>query len=225
MKQPAILLLRGLHAMRVRPRLLLAFITGLLASVALPDYLNTSTRSLLTWDIGAGFYLVLALWMIFSAPLEAMQKRACMQDEGALVVLGMTIIAASASLAAIILELSGLKERNILGQGIHVLLVIGTFAISWLLVHVTFALHYAHLYYLKKEQTGQSGLVFPDESLPIYTDFLYFALVIGMTSQTADVGIASPQIRRLVMMQGLIAFVFNTSLLALTINIAAGLIN
>lgn len=225
MKQPAILLLRCLHAMRVRPRLLLAFTAGLLASMALPDYLNTSTRLLLTWDIGAGFYLVLALWMIFAAPLEAMQKRARMQDEGALVVLGMTIIAASASLAAIILELSGLKERNILGQGIHVLLVIGTFAISWLLVHVTFALHYAHLYYLKKEQTGQSGLVFPDESLPIYTDFLYFALVIGMTSQTADVGIASPQIRRLVMMQGLIAFVFNTSLLALTINIAAGLIN
>ena len=67
--------------------------------------------------------------------------------------------------------------------------------------------------------------MFPEQDLPIYSDFLYFAMVIGMTSQTADVGIASSQIRRLVMVQGLVAFIFNTSLLALTINIAAGLIN
>lgn len=210
---------------KVRPRLLLAFVVGVLASVLLPDHLTHSTRLLLTWDVGAGFYLILALWMIFTAPLQAMQKRARLQDDGALAILGMTILAATASLAAILLELSGLKERNSLGQGLHVLLVIGTFAISWLLVHVTFALHYAHLYYVKKECTGEAGLIFPDEDLPIYSDFLYFSIVIGMTSQTADIGVASSSIRRLVMLQGLMAFIFNTSLLALTINIAAGLIN
>ena len=225
MKRSMIWFLRVWHAIKVRPRLLLAVITGLLGSTLLPAYLNASTRLLITWDIGAGFYLFLALLMMFTAPLEAMQKRARLQDEGALAILGLTILAAVASLAAILFELSGLKERNSLGQSIHVLLVIGTFVTSWLLVQVSFALHYAHLYYVKKEHSGEFCLVFPDENMPIYTDFLYFSMVVGMTSQTADVGIASAQMRRLVMMQGLISFVFNTSLLALTINIAAGLIN
>lgn len=225
MNHPIRTVLRYIHMIKVRPRLLSAFVVGVLASTLLPNYFNHSTRWLLTWDVGAGFYLILALWMIFTAPLQAMQKRARLQDDGALVILGMTTLAATASLAAILFELSGLKERNSLGQGLHVGLVIGTFATSWLLVHVTFALHYAHLYYMEKERTGQSGLVFPEEDLPIYSDFLYFSIVIGMTSQTADIGVASSKIRRLVMLQGLMAFIFNTSLLALTINIAAGLIN
>ena len=225
MRSPQIIFLRFLHAIRVRPRLLTAIAIGLLASFLLPRHLTDSTRLLLTWDLGAGFYLLLALWMLWTAPLEAMKMRAKLQDEGALVILTITIFAAMASLGAILFELSGLKDRSSLGQGIHVVLVVGTFAISWLLVHVSFALHYAHLYYLNKERFGQSGLMFPEQDLPIYSDFLYFAMVIGMTSQTADVGIASSQIRRLVMVQGLVAFIFNTSLLALTINIAAGLIN
>ena len=225
MRSPQIIFLRFLHAIRVRPRLLTAIAVGVLASFLLPRHLTDSTRLLLTWDLGAGFYLLLALWMLWTTPLEVMKMRAKLQDEGALVILTTTVFAAMASLGAILFELSGLKDRSSLGQGIHVVLVVGTFAISWLLVHVSFALHYAHLYYLNKERDGQAGLVFPEQDLPIYSDFLYFSMVIGMTSQTADVGIASSQIRRLVMVQGLVAFIFNTSLLALTINIAAGLIN
>lgn len=225
MRSRQIIFLRFLHAIRVRPRLLTAIAVGILASFLLPEHLTDSTRLLLTWDVGAGFYLLLALWMLWTTPLESMKIHAKLQDEGALVMLTITVLAAMASLGAILFELTGLKDRNILGQGIHVVLVVGTFAISWLLVHVTFALHYAHLYYLNKERLARIGLIFPDQDLPIYSDFLYFSMVIGMTSQTADVGIASSQIRRLVMAQGLVSFIFNTSLLALTINIAASLIN
>ena len=225
MKQVTIFFFRLWHQVKVRPRLVLSLLAGLFFSFLLPDHLHFSTRALLTWDLGAGLYLILGFIMMFTTSLETMQKRARMQDDGALFVLGITIFAAIASLAAIVFELSGLESRSTLGQSIHVLLVVGTFAISWLLVHLSFALHYAHLFYLKKNQTGQAILDIAGQEYPIYTDFLYFSIVVGMTSQTADIGLASSQMRRLVMTQGLIAFVFNTSLLALTINIAASLIH
>ena len=126
MRSPQIIFLRFLHAIRVRPRLLTAIAIGLLASILLPRHLTDSTRLLLTWDLGAGFYLLLALWMLWTAPLEAMKMRAKLQDEGALVILTITIFAAVASLGAILFELSGLKDRGSLGQGIHVVLVVGT---------------------------------------------------------------------------------------------------
>ena len=99
-----------------------------------------------------------------------------------------------------------------------------TFAASWLLVHTAFALHYAHAYYVILGEAGCPPLEFPRQDAPAYLDFLYFSLVVGMTSQTADVAIATTRMRRLVMAHGLIAFVFNTTLLALTINIVASLL-
>jgi uncharacterized membrane protein len=225
MEQKTIFFLRLWHQIKVRPRLIFSLLAGFLLSFLLPAYLQPSTKALLIWDFGAGLYLILSFVMMFTTSLETMQKRARVQDDGALFVLGITIFAAIASLAAIIFELSGLEGRSGVGQSIHVLLVVGTFVISWLLVHLSFALHYAHLFYLKKNQTGRAILDIVGQEEPVYTDFLYFSIVIGMTFQTADIGLASSQMRRLAMTQGLIAFVFNASLLALIINIAAGLIH
>lgn len=213
------------HQIRVRPRLLISSGAGTLAFALLPPSLATTLRALITWDIGAGLYLMLAWVMIGRAPLEHMRWRARVQDDGAAVVLFFTVAAAIASLAAIILELSGLKSLPPSRQGLHVVLVAATFAASWLLVHTSFALHYAHAYYVAVGKNGGSPLEFPRQETPAYMDFLYFAMVIGMTSQTADVAIASTRMRRLVMAQGIIAFVFNTTLLALTINIAASLLD
>jgi len=100
----------------------------------------------------------------------------------------------------------------------------GNFRASWLLVHTSFALHYAHAYYGSRSRNGNPPLEFPGHEPPVYTDFLYFAIIVGMTSQTADVAISSTRMRRLAMAQGMIAFAFNTTLLALTVNIAAGLL-
>ena len=99
-----------------------------------------------------------------------------------------------------------------------------TFAASWLLVHTSFALHYAHAHYVAMDRDPSAPLQFPLQDAPAYMDFLYFSMVIGMTSQTADVAICSTRMRRLVMAHGMIAFVFNTTLLALTINVAASLL-
>lgn len=224
MNYPRLSLAKLWHQLRVRPRLVSACLAAILVFAALPPEIAVSTRSLITWDVGAGLYLLLAWVMMGRASLEHMRWRARIQDDGAAVVLVLTVAAALASLAAIVLELSGLGSIAPLRQGQHLALVMLTFVASWLLVHTAFALHYAHAYYVSLARQHTPPLEFPGAEAPVYIDFLYFAVVVGMTSQTADVAIASTPMRRLAMAQGLIAFAFNTTLLALTINIAASLL-
>ncbi len=212
------------HQLRARPRLSASCLCGTLVFLLLPSALAASTRALITWDIGTGLYLLLAWIMIGRGSVEHMRWRARLEDDGAAAVLFLTVAAAVASLAAIVLELSGLKNYPPTRQGLHLALVAVTFLVSWLLVHTSFALHYAHAYYVSIDTEHRGPLEFPRQDAPIYLDFLYFSMVIGMTSQTADVAIATTPMRRLVMAHGMIAFAFNTTLLALAINIAAGLL-
>ena len=100
---------------RAHPRLLVASLAGAFTFIALPST-STTPRVLLTWDVGAGLYLLLALVMIAQAPVEHMKWRARMQDDGAAAVLFLTVAAAVASLAAIVLELSGLKALPLAEQ-------------------------------------------------------------------------------------------------------------
>jgi uncharacterized membrane protein len=124
-----------------------------------------------------------------------------------------------------------LKNNNNIPQWqliLHVTLAIVTIVISWLLVHIMFALHYAHLYYRNNEENSDrekaESLDFPQEKQPDYWDFFYFSFVIGMTCQVSDVQIASRPLRRLALMHGILTFFFNTVILALSINLLAGLI-
>jgi uncharacterized membrane protein len=213
-----------LHQLRVRPRLVIATIVGLLLFMALPTTLSSTTRALLAWDVGAGLYLALAWIMMLRANVARMRRRAKDQDDGAVVVLTLTVSAAAASLAAIVLELMGAKGDSSYTQHLHLALSIVTILCSWFLVHTAFALHYAHEFYEDRPDTKQSCLTFPGNSEPNYLDFLYFAFVLGTTSQTSDVTISSSAMRQLALVHGVIAFFFNTTLLALVVNIAAGLI-
>jgi uncharacterized membrane protein len=96
---------------------------------------------------------------------------------------------------------------------------------GWLLVHVIFALHYAHLFYARDttSDTDLGGLLFPGGGAPDYQDFVHFALVIGVAAQTADIAFTDKRQRRLGTLHSLVAFVFNTMVVALAINLAAGL--
>lgn len=110
---------------------------------------------------------------------------------------------------------------------LHVTLSGLTIVGSWLLVHTIFASHYARLYYQEGKTLAEckdDGLDFPGDTEPDYWDFLYFSFVIGMTSQVSDVAVRSRTLRRLSLLHGILSFFFNTSLLAMTINLVAGLI-
>ena len=213
-----------LHQIRVRPRLALSAGVVATALVLLPPSLSGPTRALVAWDTGTGLYLALAWAMMLRGSVEKMRWRARLQDDGAAVVLGLTVAAAVASLAAIVLELVGVKNYSPRAQTLHLALAGVTILCSWCFVHTAFALHYAHEFYADRGHEGHPGLEFPGARQPDYLDFLYFSFVIGTTSQTADVSISSRDLRRLALLHGVIAFFFNTTLLALTINIAAGLI-
>ena len=96
----------------------------------------------------------------------------------------------------------------------------GAVALSWAFVHVLLAQHYMHEYWLE----GGRGLVFPGADRPGTSDFLYLALTVGMTCQVSDVTTGSAAMRRLVLLHGLVSFLFNAVIVGAAVNIAAGVV-
>lgn len=204
---------RPIRFIRVRIRLLASVAIGLLTLLLLPPDWRWSSRTLVAWDVTVALYLVAAYAMIIRSDASHIRDHAVVTDDGRVAILILTAGAALASLAAIIVEI-GAPDR----ARPQVLLAITTIALSWAMVHTTFALHYSHDYYRPREP---GGLKFPDEDKPDYWDFVYFSFVIGMTAQVSDVAITGRSMRRTATAHGIISFVFNTALLALMINIAA----
>lgn len=209
-----------------RPRLFTSITIGVMVSALLPPSLalHEITRVIIGWNVGACCYLMLAARMMFWTTHEAMRSRAIEQDEGKFVILGMVVVAAIVSLGAIVAELAVVKDVHGTLRYAHIALAALTIIASWAFTQVMFALHYAHVFYVAKEHGNPGGLEFPHAAAPDYSDFLYFACVIGTSGQTADVGFTSRSMRRTGLVHCVLAFFFNTTLVALTINIASGLI-
>jgi len=203
---------RPVRFLRVRVRLLASVVLGLLTLVLLPQQLRWTTRALIAWDVTVALYLLASFATALRAPISHIRSHAIAADDGRFAILALTAGAALASILAIIVEFGA-------GRGTQqVALAIVTIALSWTMVHIIFAFHYAHDYY-RPHRPG--GLKFPDEDKPDYWDFIYFSFVIGMTAQVSDVAITDRTIRRTATAHGIISFVFNTALLALMVNIAA----
>jgi len=209
-----------------RPRLFSSILVGVLVALFLPTSLASHeiTRVIIGWNTGTWLYLVFAARMIFWTSHEKMRSRAIAQDDGKYFVLIMGIIASIVSIGAIFAELSVAKDMHGLLRSAHIALAILTILSSWAFIQVMFALHYAHDFYIAKERGNSGGLEFPDVATPDYSDFLYFSCVIGTSGQTADVSFTSKSMRRTGLVHCVLAFFFNTTLVALTINIASGLI-
>ncbi len=210
-----------LRVIYARPRTFMAITAGIAAFLLLYlTSLQLVTRMLIGWDSFAAFYLVLVyVMMLRSAHHHNIRRHAIMQDDGRFLILIVTALGAFASIAAIVFELGAGHG----GEGLALAAL--TITLSWAVVHTAFALHYAHDYY-RGNRPG--GLQFPSGDKgdhADYWDFVYFSFVIGMTAQVSDVGITDKLIRRTATVHGIISFVFNTALLALTVNIAASAIS
>jgi uncharacterized membrane protein len=201
-------------------------VLGLAIALMLPKSIaqHEVTRLIIGWNSGACLYLVLAARMMFWSTHERMRTRALQHDEGRLVVLALVVTAAIASLGAIVAELAVVKDMHGTLRYAHVSLAALTILTSWMFTQVMFALHYAHEYYAAEARGSPAGLQFPGGHAPDYGDFLYFACVIGTSGQTADVSLSSRIMRRTGLVHCVLAFFFNTTLVALTINIASGLV-
>lgn len=208
-----------------RPRLFICALVGFTTVMVLPSSLaqHGVTRLIIGWNVGACLYLLLVARMMFWSTHERMRKRALQQDEGRIIVLALVVTAAIMSLGAIVAELAVAKDMHGTLRYDHIALAALTILSSWAFTQVMFALHYAHDYYVAEVQGNHGGLAFPGGHAPDYGDFLYFACVIGTSAQTADVSFTSRTMRRTGLLHCVLAFFFNTTLLALTINIASGL--
>jgi uncharacterized membrane protein len=212
-----------------RPRLALAVALGILAALALsflPNGFRVSTRAVLAWDVTIFTFLIATFMAMADCDGSAIRARAAAQDEGQHAILALAVIAACASIVAIGAELSLAKDEHGLLRAVRIALAFVTVAGSWLFVQMVFAMHYAHEFYAIEddgEREHRAGLLFPGDELPDYWDFLHFSAVLGVAGQTADVAFASKAMRRTGTVHGMVAFVFNTVVLALTINLLAGL--
>ena len=174
---------------------------------------------LLGFNAGALFYVVYAFYMMSTIHASAIKQRAIHQQEGKWTALVVSIMTAMVVLVALSLELHGAKSKSMW----DVALAGSSILLAWLFVALVFAQEYAHSYYM-----AGKGLDFPGETEPEfepdYWDVTYFSLVLNMTCQTSDVTITTRPMRRLVLLHSVIAFFFNVIILAITVNVVAGLL-
>ncbi len=222
---------RTAHIFMSRPNLLGGVCVGLAVWAALllwPNDMRWSTKSILAWDSGSLWFVALMMNHMRECSVERMQAQVDRQDEGQGLILGLTLIACVASLISVGVELDLAKADHGLFKGLRVALAGVTVAASWFMMQLFFALHYAHQFYSDDDTPGvrgiAGGLGFPGGGNPDYWDFLHFAVVIGAAAQTADITFTSKSMRRTGTMHSLLAFTFNTVVLALSINLLASVV-
>jgi len=209
-------------------RLLISLAFAALVFFVLKGHLYWRTQLIMTWDAYALCVLVLAWLRIITAQPRVVVRLATLQHSSRKLIFLFVVFAACASLTSVGFLLGMAKGLAGWSFAANVALALGTVALSWLVLHTVFALHYAFLFY-REHHTEKSayiarGLVFPDGEIePDYYDFAYFSFVIGMTSQVSDVQINSREIRRWALLHGMVSFAFNTAVLALGVNIISGL--
>jgi uncharacterized membrane protein len=218
--------LRALGHLPAAIRLVVGLVAGAATWFLSPAALGTVSRLVAAWD-AFGVATLLLLWAaIFTADADRIRAVAATEDLSRTLSSIFVVVAAGASLlgATALLKTTSHLSHGALAQRLALSVVaVGS---AWLLVHTVFPLRYAHIYYDADENGSDvGGLVFPgNDPEPDYLDIAYFAFVIGMTAQTADISISGRTLRRVALLHGLISFVFNTTLVALVISGVAGII-
>ncbi len=220
---------RLIRILRARPLFSTGYAMGGLSFLALSAVPSLAIRAVVAWDIGSLIFLVLTAISFLRTLDRDISQDAKQHQEGEWTVFSLTLVGAVMSFAAIILFSHSASSSNAGHKavaGLYLGFVVATLALSWLTTNVTFAYRYAHEYYsfdLGLDEPDR-GIEFPREDRPDYLDFIYFSFVLGMTFQVSDCNVTSKKLRRLATLQGLIGFLFNTVILALSVNIAASLL-
>ena len=207
-------------------RLIYGLLSGV-AVLALPLPMGWQLRGLLGWCVGATVYLVLAWWLCIRFDAARTRARAQAQDEPSIVIFLLLVLATLACVLAITVLMQDVKDLTGLQRVLYIALFMVALGTSWLFIQAMFAFHYAHRYYQeqRRNEPDGAGLRFPGKLDPDYFDFLYFAHVVGMTSQVSDVQVTSREMRQITLVHSLLSFAFNIVILALSINVIAGALN
>ena len=188
-----------------------ALVTGLMAfRVAFAEAL------LVGFDASALVFIgVMAIKMRDGSP-ETMRQHAAENEPSHGALIAIAGAAVGVINVAVAVEVSGGSM-----DGRKLALTAVTLLMAWLFGNFLFAIHYAHVFYLEHDGADCGGLEFPEDAAPDYWDFAYFAFVLGMTFQVSDVTITDKHLRRIALLHGLIAFLFNICVVALTVSLVS----
>ncbi len=189
--------------------------------------IDLNSRVILAWDAFCISMISLSWLLFFTTTPKELREVVKSQDDGVEVMFMIVLIGVCVSLFGALILLSS-KGESSFNRVFHAIVSFSPVLLSWCLLHTVFAVRYAHLYHDQErvnKKAEKGGLDFPDTPDPDYVDFAYFSFVIGMTFQVSDVEISSSLIRRFVLLHSLIAFVFNTVIVALTISSIGGLMD
>jgi uncharacterized membrane protein len=207
---------------RLHPRLLLAIAIGVAMFCLVRPERNVLTASLVGWNAGCWSWIALMAGMMTSREATDIRRIASEEDVGAWLALLFICVAATVSIAAIVLELAHAQDARRGSNTFHYLLAAATVAGSWIAVGIAFSSHYAHRYYVAP---GERPLRFPGEaSYPGYWDFVYFAFTISVAAQTADVSVLTTDMRKLVVAHSVLGFLFHAAIIGFSINVFAGVV-
>jgi uncharacterized membrane protein len=201
-----------------------AGLATLLVLIFSPIGLAGTTRFVAGFDAFA--IMMLASYVFFALKSDAHEtyRRAAIEDPGRNFVLAVVLLSCLAGLVSAIAILGRGPEVVPAERNTALALGLAAVALGWLLIHSTFGLRYAHLYYVDSGGKMRRGLQFPGTDKPDDYDFAYFSFVVGMTFQVSDVQVVDKDVRRLVLLHGLVSFAYNTAILALVVNLASGLL-
>ena len=206
-------------------RIMSSFLLALIAYFFVHKiHLNGTLTTMILWDVFALTYVITSWIVFFTSSISHITKKARKDDGSSIFVFLIVVVACFVSMFTVLMLIIS-KDTMGIDKAIYLPVIIAGMLLSWMLVHTTFCFHYAHLYYDNTEGTEKNagGLIFPQEQHPDYLDFAYFSFVIGMTFQVSDIEITARTIRRQVLVHGLLSFALNTFVVALTINLIAGL--
>jgi uncharacterized membrane protein len=206
-----------------KQRLAAALAIAIAVYAMVPDSVSWYTRLVASWDAGTLVYLGIAWTIIGRADAQTTRAHALAQDTSGYIIFLFVLGAACASVVAIGFVVATIKGLAAWPKAWHLALTIAALMSSWLLIQTVFGFHYARRYYRDEQQQRpkSGGLAFPGGANPDYMDFAYYSFVVGMTSQVSDVQVLSPIMRRMTLVHGVLAFIFNIAVLALSVNTIA----
>jgi len=185
--------------------------------------ISSSTRLIICWDVFAITMITLSWFLFFRTTAQQQPEIVKRQDDDIRVTFAIVLTAICTSLIGTVLLIINTHE-SVFEKELRTIVTLTAITVSWILLHTIFTIRYAHLYHNHdKKLAGNHGIDFPNAEQPDYIDFAYFSFVIGMTFQVSDVTVSSKTVRRYVLLHSLISFVFNTIIVALTVNTIASI--
>ncbi len=194
-------------------------------------HITAERAVLLGFDAGALVFIGATLRLMHGSETDDMRQRAAANDPDAHVLIAVSMLIVAVVLVAVVVELTGVGG----GHGTGLAISGATILLAWLFTNLLFALHYAHRFYAPGDESDEpgrgdgakqdtGGLQFPGDGMPVYSDFVYFSFVLGMTFQVSDVVITSRAMRRFALVHALAAFLYDIIVVALTVSVVGGLL-